>query len=128
MCIRDRIYALLFGMPGIPCIYYGSEWGAEGKKQDGDDALRPSFEQPIENDLTARITAMAKAHRESRALCYGGFKQLVLTNKQCIWERETDGERVLVAVNIDEQPYHCLLYTSVRSRTIFWTLRRSAAS
>ena len=23
-----------------------------------------------------------------------------------IWERETDGERVLVAVNIDEQPYH----------------------
>lgn len=100
------IYALLFGMPGIPCIYYGSEWGAEGKKQDGDDALRPSFEQPIENDLTARITAMAKAHRESRALCYGGFKQLVLTNKQCIWERETDGERVLIAVNIDEQPYH----------------------
>ena len=100
------IYALLFGMPGIPCIYYGSEWGAEGKKQDGDDALRPSFEQPIENGLTARITAMAKAHRESRALCYGGFKQLVLTNKQCIWERETDGERVLVAVNIDEQPYH----------------------
>lgn len=100
------IYALLFGMPGIPCIYYGSEWGAEGKKQDGDDALRPSFEQPIVNDLTARITAMAKAHRESRALCYGDFKQLVLTNKQCIWERETDGERVLVAVNIDEQPYH----------------------
>ena len=49
---------------------------------------------------------MAKAHREPRALCYGGFKQLVLTNKQCIWERETDGERVLVAVNIDEQPYH----------------------
>ena len=26
------IYALLFGMPGIPCIYYGSEWGAEGKQ------------------------------------------------------------------------------------------------
>ena len=35
------IYALLFGMPGIPCIYYGSEWGAEGNKQQGDDALRP---------------------------------------------------------------------------------------
>lgn len=27
------IYALLFGMPGIPCIYYGSEWGAEGKSR-----------------------------------------------------------------------------------------------
>lgn len=22
------VYAIMFGMPGIPCIYYGSEWGA----------------------------------------------------------------------------------------------------
>ena len=26
------LYGMLFGMPGIPCIYYGSEWGAEGKR------------------------------------------------------------------------------------------------
>lgn len=99
------IYALLFGMPGIPCIYYGSEWGAEGTKQQGDDALRPSFDAPEWNELTDAIAAMAKAHRESRALCCGDFKQLVLTNKQCIWERCADGERVLIAVNIDDQPY-----------------------
>lgn len=99
------IYALLFGMPGIPCIYYGSEWGAEGNKQQGDDALRPSFDTPEWNALTDTIAAMAKAHRESRALCYGDFRQLVLTNRQCIWERCADGERVLIAVNIDDQPY-----------------------
>ena len=99
------IYALLFGMPGIPCIYYGSEWGAEGNKQQGDDALRPSFDAPEWNTLTDTIAAMAKAHRESRALCYGDFRQLVLTNRQCIWERCADGERVLIAVNIDDQPY-----------------------
>ena len=99
------IYALLFGMPGIPCIYYGSEWGAEGNKQQGDDALRPSFDAPEWNALTDTIAAMAKAHRESRALCYGDFRQLVLTNRQCIWERCADGERVLIAVNIDDQPY-----------------------
>ncbi len=29
------IYALCFGMPGIPCVYYGSEWGAEGDKKNG---------------------------------------------------------------------------------------------
>ena len=102
----DRgFYALLFGMPGIPCIYYGSEWGAEGNKQQGDDALRPSFDAPEWNALTDTIAAMAKAHRESRALCYGDFRQLVLTNRQCIWERCADGERVLIAVNIDDQPY-----------------------
>ena len=27
------IYTMLFTMPGIPCIYYGSEWGIEGKKE-----------------------------------------------------------------------------------------------
>ena len=102
----DRgFYALLFGMPGIPCIYYGSEWGAEGNKQQGDDALRPSFDAPEWTALTDTIAAMAKAHRESRALCYGDFRQLVLTNRQCIWERCADGERVLIAVNIDDQPY-----------------------
>ena len=37
------IYALAFGMPGIPCVYYGSEWGAEGKKENGDPSLRPSL-------------------------------------------------------------------------------------
>ena len=99
------VYALLFGMPGIPCIYYGSEWGAQGEKHQGDDALRPSFEKPLWNNLTEWIAALAKAHKESKALCYGDFKQVLLTNKQCIWERIYDGERVLIAVNIDDQPY-----------------------
>ena len=40
-------YGLLFGMPGIPCIYYGSEWGEEGTKSpDNDYALRPCFDAP----------------------------------------------------------------------------------
>lgn len=99
------IYGLLFGMPGIPCVYYGSEWGAEGQKQQGDNALRPSFDAPQWNELTDQIAAMAKAHRESKALCFGDFKQLLLQCKQCIWERTFEGERVLIAINIDSEPY-----------------------
>jgi len=35
---------MLFAIPGIPCVYYGSEWAAEGKKENGgDEALRPFF-------------------------------------------------------------------------------------
>ena len=46
-------YGVLFGMPGIPCIYYGSEWGEEGEKApDNDYALRPCFEEPKPNELT----------------------------------------------------------------------------
>ena len=100
------IYALLFAMPGIPCIYYGSEWGEQALKQHGsDDNLRPSFPQPQENELTAWIAACAQAHRNSRALCYGGFESLLLTNKQCVFERAIGADRVLVAINADAQPF-----------------------
>jgi len=98
-------YALLFAMPGIPCVYYGSEWGVRGDKRDGDDALRPAIEKPEWNELTDRIAAMAKAHRESKALCWGDFNEKLLTNRQTVFQRWCDGERILVAVNADEHPF-----------------------
>ena len=36
------VYTLLYTLPGVPSLYYGSEWGIEGRKADGGDpALRP---------------------------------------------------------------------------------------
>ncbi len=99
------IYALAFGMPGIPCVYYGSEWGAKGEKSQGDPALRPCFEAPQWNDLSSWISLLARAKRESEALNYGGFRSVLLTNSQCIFERKTENERVLVAVNADGEDY-----------------------
>ena len=99
------IYAMMFAMPGIPCVYYGSEWGTKADKRDGDPALRVSFDKPEENELTRWIAALAKAHRESKALCYGSIAVPVLTNKQCIIERECDGERVMLAINADSAPF-----------------------
>ena len=99
------IYALCFGMPGIPCVYYGSEWGAEARKKDGDPALRACFDAPVENELFDWISKLAHAKRNSDALNYGNFSSIVLTNKQCIFERRTDTERVLVAINADSESY-----------------------
>ncbi|GFI46290.1 cyclomaltodextrinase [Lachnospiraceae bacterium] len=99
------IYAMCFGMPGIPCVYYGSEWGAKGEKKDGDQVLRASFGKPEFNQLSQWISKLAKAKRESVALNYGTFRSVVLTNKQCIFERKAEGERVLVAINADSEPY-----------------------
>ena len=98
------IYALCFGMPGIPCVYYGSEWGAKANKSEGDPALRACFDAPVENDLTAWISKLAAAKKASNALNYGDFRSVVLTNRQCIFERKTDSERVLVAINADNVP------------------------
>lgn len=99
------IYALAFGMPGIPCVYYGSEWGTKANKGEGDPALRACFEKPEFNELSEYIAKLAKAKKGSKALNYGNFRNVVLTNHQCIFERACDGERVLVAINASDQPY-----------------------
>ena len=98
-------YGILFGMPGVPAVYYGSEWGLQGKKSQGDDALRPAIEKPESNELTEFISRLAEAHKNSHALCHGTYRNVVLTNRQIIFERAADGERVLVAINADAAPY-----------------------
>lgn len=99
------IYALAFGMPGIPCVYYGSEWGAKANKSEGDPALRACFDKPEFNELSEFISKLAEAKKGSKALNYGNFRNVVLTNHQCIFERACDDERVLVAINASDQPY-----------------------
>ncbi|MBQ9984654.1 MAG: cyclomaltodextrinase [Lachnospiraceae bacterium] len=99
------IYAMTFGMPGTPCVYYGSEWGAKAHKSEGDPALRVSFEEPVYNELGEWIAKLSAAKKNSKALNYGGFRSVVLTNHQCIFERACEGERVLVAINASDQPY-----------------------
>ena len=99
------IYGLLFTMPGIPCVYYGSEWGAKGEKKDGDPGLRLSYDKPEFNSLSELIKKLSEIKKNSRALNYGSFKSAHLTNKQCVIERYADGERILACINADENGY-----------------------
>ena len=46
-----------------------------------------------------------RVYRENPALCYGDFHQVHLTNRQVIFERSYQGERILVAINADSSPY-----------------------
>ena len=104
-CLKPA-YGLLFGMPGVPAVYYGSEWGVEGEKKSGDDALRPAIETPEHNELTDWITALAGARTASPALCSGSYRNILVQPKQLIFERRCGDDRVLVAINADSQPYH----------------------
>lgn len=99
-------YGLLLGMPGVPCIYYGSEWGEEGVKAPNNDyALRPCFEEPKPNELTEEIKKMIHVRTGSNALCHGSYRNVGLTNHQLIFERKTDDERMLVAINASDAPF-----------------------
>ena len=100
------IYGLLFGMPGVPSIYYGSEWGIEGKKQGRDEEIRPRLEKPEWNKLSDAIAAYAKAHHTHPALYNGGYANLLVRDKQLIFERSCDVERVIVAINADSNTFH----------------------
>ena len=101
------IYGLMYAMPGIPCIYYGSEWGTEAEKRnDSDLPLRPSFEKPIENNLTKYIERFSKIHSRTKALCYGDFKSLELTNQQFVFSRKCDDQEIVVAINAGENPFY----------------------
>ena len=100
------LYTLLFTLPGIPSIYYGSEWGIEGKKQGRDEEIRPRLEKPEWNELSDAIAAYAKAHHTHPALYNGGYANLLVRDKQLIFERSCDEERVIVAINADSNTFH----------------------
>ena len=78
---------------------------AKGEKSQGDPALRACFEEPVENELTAYISRLAAVKKSHPALNYGTFDSVLMTNRQCIFERRSEEERILVAVNADDQPF-----------------------
>ena len=99
-------YGLLLGMPGVPCLYYGSEWAEPGEKApDNDYALRPCFDAPKPNDLTSFIKKLIQIREHSDALCNGSYRNVVIQNHQLIFERCTENTRVLVAINAADYPY-----------------------
>ena len=98
------LYGLLFGMAGVPCVYYGSEWGIEGEQKFGDHELRPALEEPEWNELTDWISELAKARSASKAIVWGNYEQLQVTPQQLVFRRCFEDERVIVAVNAASEP------------------------
>lgn len=79
-------------MPGIPCIYYGSEWGIEGKKNWNDTDLRPEIKVFEWNELTDTIQKLINLKHTHSALSYGDYTQIGITNTACIYQRQDEKE------------------------------------
>ncbi len=100
------LYCLLYTMPGIPSIYYGSEWGLRGARTPGDDhMLRPALDLNLlrskspQPDLPAVLTSLASIRQNSIALRHGGYKEIFVASEQFAFSRETENEMVIVLLN-----------------------------
>ncbi|HMD90427.1 MAG TPA: alpha-amylase family glycosyl hydrolase [Anaerolineaceae bacterium] len=105
------LYCLLFSLPGVPSIYYGSEWGISGKRTRYSDLpLRPqlNLEEAIQTApqprLPVDLARLAGIRKNSVALREGNYEQLLVQNEQLVFTRQADAERVIVAVNAAEKP------------------------
>ena len=110
------LYGLLFTIPGIPSIYYGSEYGIRGvRSHNCDYELRPPL-PPLGAlpDFTApgfdagfirtSITTFAKIRGQHPALQRGSYRQEFVANRQFgFWReyREYNEEKILIIVNAD---------------------------
>ena len=103
------VHVLLYTLPGVPSIYYGSEFGIEGRKErTSDDSLRPAlslddYKNAVEkNPCTALVAALGKVRQNTPALNYGSYAELMLTNRQYAFARDLNDVRVIVTVNNDD--------------------------
>jgi glycosidase len=104
------LYALLFTMPGIPSIYYGSEWGLEARRTPQDDTmLRPALDLPSaaaqpRRALAQAIARLAAARRGCPALRSGSYRELFVAGEQFAFLRSHPAGDAVVALNAAAQP------------------------
>jgi len=91
-------------MPGIPCLYYGSEWGITGTRTStSDDAVRPSLQSAEWNALTLHLSFLASLRRAHPVLFSGSYEPVYTARQQLAFIRRNKTELFLYALNTDDK-------------------------
>ena len=92
--------------PGIPCIYYGDEYGSIGGN-DPDNRKMMKFEglDSFEGNLKNRVTDLVKARRNSMALQYGSTEILEANETTLVIRRTYFDESVTVVFNKSKEDF-----------------------
>ena len=105
-----NVAILVYTVPGIPSIYYGSEFGIPGNKENGSDwNLRPDLNLADfneKNELPALYTTLGHLKQRFPELTYGAYRELYLTTGQFAFARCLDGRAVVTALNNADNGAH----------------------
>ena len=105
-----NVMLLLYTVPGIPSLYYGSEFGIPGDKQRGSDwNLRPALNlSDFSEDapLCRLIKALGRIKKQFPEVTWGEYKELHLTTRQYAFARILNGRAVICVLNNDDQGVH----------------------
>ena len=115
-----NLYTILFAMPGLPSLYYGGEWGVEGRRtRESDAALRPCLELREDGELCGHLARLARLRAELPALRAGAFENVVIRNEQWVFRRSLEDRQVYVAVNLSgEEAVMEFPYTGIELRDL----------
>lgn len=101
---------LLYTVYGIPSVYYGSEFGIEGAKEQGSDwNLRPALDLEDyadayeTNELTALCMKLGELKKDYAELTDGAYQELYLTNRQFAFGRILGDTECITALNCDDE-------------------------
>lgn len=103
-----NVYSMMYTMPGVPSIYYGSEFGIEGQRTNHSDyELRPCLDLdniPNPNySLFEHIKKLGEVRLALEALKYGKFENVNIMNEKLVYKRFTDNQTVFVAFNLTDR-------------------------
>ena len=101
------VHVLLYTLPGIPSVYYGSEFGLEGRKENGSDAsLRPALSLAVlasqDNACLRIVRTLGRIRREQPELRYGEYREAELTTTKFAYTR---GDLLVTVTNSDAEEH-----------------------
>ena len=107
----QNLYTLLYTMPGVPSLYYGSEWAIQGARtRESDAPLRPclALEEmgALDQSLCTHLSRLAAIRAAFPALRDGQYENVVIKNQQLVFRRATDDQRAYVVLNLEPQEVH----------------------
>ena len=103
------VHIMLYTLPGVPSIYYGSEFAIEGRKErNSDDSLRPAIRLEdyksayTDKPCTRLIASLGDIRKNYKALSYGDYREVILTNRQYVYSRNLGNEHIYIVLNNDD--------------------------